>query len=81
MTGSARDLLTWAAHQVGTPEKPQGSNDQPYAAIAGHANGLPWCATFLVAGWKANDVPIVPGTNTAGAAPMHDWAVCLIASQ
>jgi hypothetical protein len=72
MTGTARDLLTWAAHQVGTVEKPKGSNDQPYAAIAGHLNGQPWCATFLVASWKANDVPMVAGTNTAGAAPMHD---------
>ena len=72
MTGTARDLLTWAGKQVGTMEKPKGTNDQPYAAIAGHQNGLPWCATFLVAGWKANDVPLVPGSNTAGAAPMHD---------
>jgi hypothetical protein len=72
MSGSARDLLTWAAHQVGTREKPEGSNDQPFAAIAGHANGQAWCATFLVAGWKANDVPLVPGTNSARASTMHD---------
>jgi hypothetical protein len=72
MTGSARDLLTWASHQVGTREKPKGSNLQPFAAIAGHANGQAWCATFLVAGWKANDVPIVPKTNTARCSDMHD---------
>jgi hypothetical protein len=72
VTGSARDLLTWAARQVGTLEDPKGSNRQPFAAIAGHANALPWCATFLVAGWKANDVPLIAGTNTASTLFMHD---------
>lgn len=65
MTGSARDVLTWAAHQVGTLENPMGSNKQPYAAMAGHANGQAWCATFVVAGWKTNGVPLVHGTDTA----------------
>jgi hypothetical protein len=65
MSGTARDLLTWAAGQVGTLEKPAGSNNQPYAAIAGHPNGQAWCATFVVAGLKANQVRLVPGTNTA----------------
>jgi hypothetical protein len=65
MSGTARDLLTWAAGQVGTREKPAGSNKQPYAAIAGHANGQAWCATFVVAAQKANEVRLVPGTNTA----------------
>lgn len=72
MTGSVRDVLTWAARQVGTLEDPLGSNKQPYAAIAGHANGQAWCATFLVAGWKANDVPLTDGTNTAFTPTMHD---------
>lgn len=65
MSGSARDLLTWAAAQVRTMEKPVGSNKNPYATKAGHANGQAWCATFLVAGWKVNKVPLVPGTNSA----------------
>jgi hypothetical protein len=57
MNGTARELLAWAAGQIGTLEQPIGSNNQPYAAPAGHANGQAWCATFLVAGWKSNDVP------------------------
>lgn len=63
MSGTARQVLTWAANQVNTKET--GDNRTPYAALAGHTNGLPWCATFIVAGWKVNDVPRVPGTNTA----------------
>lgn len=65
MSGSARELLTWAASQVRTMENPLESNKQPYAARAGHANGQPWCATFIVAGFKANGVPLVAGTDTA----------------
>jgi CHAP domain len=65
MSATARDLLTWAAAQIGTLEQPVGSNKQPYAAMADHTNGLAWCATFLVAGWKANGVARVPGTDTA----------------
>jgi hypothetical protein len=65
MRGTARELLTWAAGEIGTLEQPIGSNDQPYAALAGHVNGRAWCATFLVAGWKVNEVPLVSGTNTA----------------
>lgn len=65
MSGTARDLLTWAASQIGTLENPRGSNQQPYASLSGHANGQPWCATFLVAGWKVNDVPLVASTDTA----------------
>ncbi|GAA0926701.1 hypothetical protein GCM10009554_07090 [Kribbella koreensis] len=65
MSGTVRELLTWAAAQVRTMEKPLGSNKNPYAAKAGHANGQAWCATFLVAGWKINKVPLVAGTDTA----------------
>lgn len=72
MSGTARDLLTWAASQVGTLEKPPESNNNPYAAIAHHANGQPWCATFVVAGWKANAVPLVAHTDTAFTPSMHD---------
>jgi hypothetical protein len=65
MSGTVRDLLTWAAAQVRTMEKPLESNKQQYAALAGHPNGQPWCATFLVAGWKVNKVPLVGETDTA----------------
>lgn len=71
MTG-LRELLTWAVRQVGTLEDPMGTNKQPYAPIAGHQNGQPWCATFLVAGWTANDVPLTSGTNSASTLFMHD---------
>jgi hypothetical protein len=72
MSGTAKDLLTWAAAQVRTMEKPLDSNLQPYAAKAGHANGQPWCATFLVAGWKVNKVPLVAGTDTAFTPTMQN---------
>jgi hypothetical protein len=72
MSGTARDLLTWAAAQVRTMENPLESNKQPYAAKAGHANGQPWCATFLVAGWKVNHVPLVAGTDTAFTPTMQN---------
>lgn len=72
MSGTVRDLLTWAAAQVRTMEKPLGSNKNPYAAKAGHANGQAWCATFLVAGWKVNKVPLVPGTNSAFTPSMQN---------
>ncbi|HEY9375769.1 MAG TPA: CHAP domain-containing protein, partial [Jiangellaceae bacterium] len=71
MSGTARELLTWAAGEIGTLEQPIGSNNQPYAALAGHANGQAWCATFLIAGWKSNEVPLVPGTNTAWTPSMR----------
>lgn len=72
MSGTARRVLTWAAHQVRTMEKPEGSNKQPYARIAGHANGQAWCATFIVAGLKANNVPLVRGTNSAFTPTMRN---------
>ena len=71
MTGTVRGLLTWAAEQVLTMEDPVGSNKQPYAHLAGHDNEQPWCATFLVAGWRVNDVPLLPGTNTASTKDMQ----------
>ena len=46
---TATDFLLQAAAEVGTAEDPPGSNRTKYAAEAHHANGWPWCATFLVA--------------------------------
>ena len=65
MSGTVRDLLTWAAAQVRTMERPLGSNKNPYAAKA-------WCATFLVAGWKVNKVPLVAGTDSAFTPTMQN---------
>lgn len=71
MTGTVREVLTWASAQVRTMEDPLGSNKQQYAAMAGHTNGLAWCATFLVAGWKHNGVPVLSGTDTASTRDMR----------
>ncbi len=72
MSGTVREMLTWAALQVKTAEDPPGSNLQPYAALAGHKNGQAWCATFLVAGWKVNGVSVLAGTNTSATIDMHN---------
>jgi hypothetical protein len=49
MSGTREAMLTVARRNVGVVESPRGSNRNPYAALAKHANGQPWCATFLVA--------------------------------
>ena len=47
--GTADCVIREAAGEIGATESPPGSNRQPYAAEAGHANGQPWCASFVVA--------------------------------
>jgi hypothetical protein len=42
-------FLNAARSELGYTESPSGSNRTKFAAEAGHANGQPWCATFLVA--------------------------------
>jgi hypothetical protein len=49
MAATVSRMLAEARREIGTKENPPGSNRQPYAAEARHANGQPWCATFLVA--------------------------------
>lgn len=71
MSGTVREALTWYARQVGTLEKPVGSNHTPYAALAGQVDRQPWCATFVVAGWKVNHIPIPPGADTAWTPAMR----------
>jgi surface antigen len=46
---AASAFLAAAAGEIGYLEAPAGSNRTKFAAEAGHANGYPWCATFLVA--------------------------------
>lgn len=53
---SVEAFLKAAASEVGRTESPAGSNRQPYAAEAGHLNGYPWCATFIVAMARRADV-------------------------
>ncbi len=59
------EALRWYAGQVGTQEKPRGSNRQPYAALAGHANGQPWCASFAVAGAHVTGFGLPEGASSA----------------
>jgi hypothetical protein len=42
-------VLDAARGELGRCESPPGSNRNPYAAEAGHADGQAWCATFVVA--------------------------------
>ena len=44
-------VLNWFRGQLGYVE--DAGNRTKYAAIAGHANGQPWCATFQVAGFRS----------------------------
>lgn len=44
-----RQMIEACEAELGYTESPRGSNRQKFAALAGHANGYPWCATFLVA--------------------------------
>jgi len=46
---TAETFLAAARSEIGYTESPAGSNQTKFAGEAGHANGQPWCATFLVA--------------------------------
>lgn len=46
---TATDVLRHAVSTIGYTENPRGSNKTIFAAEAGHANGQPWCATWVVA--------------------------------
>lgn len=58
-------VVARAVAYEGTRESPVGSNRQPFAAIAGHANGYAWCATFLVAVAKLSGLELPPGCTSA----------------
>lgn len=45
------EVLDWFRGQIGYVEGPR--NDNKYAKIAGHANHQPWCASFIVAGFRS----------------------------
>lgn len=49
MAYTADCVIAQARSEVGYTESPPGSNRTKFAAEAGHANGQPWCATFMVA--------------------------------
>ena len=48
---SAADVLALARRELGYAEGP--NNDNKYAKPAGHANHQPWCASFVVAMFRA----------------------------
>lgn len=54
-------VLTWFRGQLGYVEGL--GNRTKYAAMAGHTNGMPWCATFLCAGFKKSGTTL--GNNSA----------------
>lgn len=49
MATTASRFIAAARGEIGYTESPRNSNRTKYAALAAHANGQPWCATFLVA--------------------------------
>lgn len=59
-TGTAARLLEVLAPEVGYREGT--GNRNKYAAIAGHANGFAWCATFVCATAKMAGVTGVPNS-------------------
>ena len=48
-------------------------NDNKYAAIAGHANNFPWCATFVNAMFKKAGFPKAL-LNSASCQAIEKWA-------
>jgi hypothetical protein len=54
--------------EEGYRESPMGSNRTKYAAMAGHAPGLAWCATFQVGIAKKVGLILPPGAGTASCA-------------
>lgn len=46
---TADAFLREAASEIGYREDPSGSNRTKFAKEAGHPNGAPWCASFVVA--------------------------------
>jgi hypothetical protein len=42
-------FLDKARSYLGTEENPPNTNRNPFAAVVGHADGQPWCATFCLA--------------------------------
>lgn len=49
MVATRSAMIGAARAHLGYTEDPPGSNRTKFAEPAGHANGQPWCATFLVA--------------------------------
>lgn len=57
MTGTLLDVMAVARRNLGFIEGP-GNNENPYAPFVGHAQGQPWCASFVAAVFKRAGVPL-----------------------
>lgn len=53
-------VVDYARSQVGTVERPPGSNRQPYGEHFGE-NGVPWCGLFVCKAWKVAGAPVTDG--------------------
>lgn len=65
----ANDVIVWATSQIGTHEGRSGghwNNRTKYAAIAGHADGYAWCATFVCAAFIKAGLRHLIETPSAG---------------
>lgn len=60
MSGTWQEVRDWIGAEVGYGESPKGSNKTKFAAMAGHQEKLAWCATFVSAALKVNQVPGIP---------------------
>lgn len=58
--GSLAAVLEVASKQLGFVEEP--GNGNPFAAVVGHANYQPWCASFVAAVFHRAGVPL-PSTS------------------
>lgn len=68
MLGSAEDVVSWARKWLGYAETPV--NRTVFAAMAGHANGHAWCATFVSAAMRQCGVPVPPKILVASSRTM-----------
>lgn len=68
-------ILAEATKELGYTETPPGSNRTKFAKEAGHANGQPWCATFVVAMARRVGVklPSESAYTPTMAAAMREW--------
>lgn len=64
-------LIELALEEVGYTEGAR--NDNKYSIIAGHANNLPWCASFVTAMFKKADLPKAL-LNSASCQAIEKWA-------
>lgn len=68
---SRNHLIELALEEVGYTEGAR--NDNKYAGLAGHANNLPWCASFVTAMFKKADLSKAL-LNSASCQAIEKWA-------